>query len=180
MKKIILFFLVFMNQTTSSINFDFQNYLPKNLNVYKWSLLTTTPLIYAGLAINAIIKSARTNDKSTNIIDLQKKEEQQKQIESELPSITTNLSINPNDQHKQIKEELKRIEIKCALCQSFRNSTYFILLTYGSILNLLDKIIEKDPGTFKNITLKPFLNAVIMYCASYLINITARYKLLND
>lgn len=142
MKKIMLIMLLIAGQAKSY-----------NSNVYKWISLIASPIIYGKLALNSTTSKEQKNAREVAIKTNTQPQAINVQIRDQNPKLNAK---NPNP--------------KCLMCESSKKSTACTLLTYGSIINLLDKLISKDPGSIIDISLKPLVNAMLMYGTAYMLN----------
>jgi hypothetical protein len=169
---VMLSFILMANGTVNSLPTD-------KINILKWAYLVSLPLFYGYSAFNAAVGISKPMPIKEKIIisksleeilkkptKAENKEDLIKYLEQVYTELNKDGTKNPEALNtKEIKKDSEsKSSFKCLLCSLKKCDTY-ILLTYGSLINLAYKIIERDPGTIIGDTCWPIANAALMYCA---------------
>lgn len=137
------------------------NSICSETDLYKWIYEGSMPLVFGHLAVQANVEAARQSK------DLKPNDELKiVDAEKEKPGLTLknkdakldNKSPKPVDSNKK------------SVTSQYLKTMYLTFLTYGALINLANSIYEKNPGTWIEITIKPFVNAALISYANHTMN----------
>lgn len=141
--------------------FFVSNSICSETDLYKWIYAGSMPLVFGHLAVQANVEAARQSK------DLKPNDELKiVDAEKEKPELNLKKSdTKPDDNGFKAADSSKK-----SVTSQYLKTMYLTFLTYGALINLANRIYEKSPGDWIEITIKPFANAALISYANYVMN----------